>query len=150
MWVYQCLDIISTLTEAWGVYFFSAFLCKKSRFQSCIDKWIIIGGYFAFVFSLTWFSELGAYKMPLICAVSVVVLKICYKDSLYQCIISYEMSTTTISMLSEGISMLIGKFLYGDNMFTLIDGTSLLRWEIYIVALLVRGLRFLVLYRTCI
>ena len=149
MWVYQYLDIMATLPEALGLYFFASLFCKKPRFQSCINKWIIIGGYFAFVFSLTWFSELGAYKLPLICTMAVIVLKICYKDSLYQCIISYEMSTATISMLSEGIAILLGKFLYGENILILIDGTSLLRWEIYIMALLVRGLTFLILYRTC-
>ena len=149
MWVYQYLDIIATLPEAWGLYFFAAFFCKKPRFQSCINKWIIIGGYFAFVFYLTWFSELGAYKLPIICVMSVVLAKICYKDSLYPCIISYEMSTAMISMLSEGIGVLLGKFLYGENILILIDGTSLLRWEIYIIALLVRGLTLLVLYRTC-
>lgn len=149
MWVYQCLDIISTLTEGWGLYFFSTFFCKKPRFQSCINKWIIIGGFFAFVFSLTWFSELGAYKIPIIYVVSVIIVKICYKDSLYQCIISYEMSITTITMLSEGIGTLLGKFLYGENILVLIDGTSFLRWETYIMTLLVRGLTFLVLYRIC-
>lgn len=149
MWVYQCLDIIATLTEAWGLYFFSIFFCKKPRFRSCINKWIIIGGFFAFIFSLTWFSALGAYKIPIVFAMAVVILKICYKDSLYQCTISFELSMTAIPILSEGIGILLGNFLYGEDMLVLIDGTSLLRWEIYIITLLVRVLTFLVLYRIC-
>ena len=52
-------------------------------------------------------------------------------------------------MLSEGIGILLAKFLYGENILVLIDGTSLLRWETYIMTLLVRGLTFLVLYRIC-
>lgn len=72
MWIYQCLDIISTLTEVLGLYLVSTLFCKNPRFSTFINKWIIIGGNFALVYVLTWYTELGAYKIPLLFIISVI------------------------------------------------------------------------------
>ena len=83
MWVYQCLDIIATLTEALGLYWVSTLFCKNPRFSTFINKWIIMGGNFALAYVLTWCTDLGAYKIPLIFIIMVIMLKICYRDSIY-------------------------------------------------------------------
>ena len=147
MWIYQCLDIIATLTEALGLYLISALFCKNPRFSTFINKWIIIGGNFVFTYILTWCTELGAYKMPFVFIISVIMLKICYRDSIYCCIISEEVWLMTVMILSDGIGLLLGNYLYGENMILWIEGYSLLRWEIYIITLAVRFLSFFVLYR---
>lgn len=147
MWIYQCLDIIATLTEALGLYLISTLFCKNPRFSTFINKWIISGGNFVFTYILTWCTELGAYKMPFVFIISVIMLKICYRDSIYCCIISEEVWLMTVMILSDGIGLLLGNYLYGENMILWIEGYSLLRWEIYIITLAVRFLSFFVLYR---
>lgn len=147
MWVYQCLDIIATLTEALGLYWVSTLFCKNPRFSTFINKWIIMGGNFALAYVLTWCTDLGAYKIPLIFIIMVIMLKICYRDSIYCCIISEEVRLMTVILLSEGIGLLLGNYLYGENMILWIEGYSLLRWEIYIITLVVRLLSFFALYR---
>ncbi len=149
MWVYQCLDIISTLIEAISLYFFSILFCKTPRFSTFINKWIIIGGNFALIFSLTWFSELGGYKSPLLFVLFIVLLKISYKTPLYQCIISNEISLMAGTILSENIAIFFGNFIYGENMLVVIDGTSFMRWEIYVIALLLRIFTIFIFYIVC-
>lgn len=128
MWVYQCLDIIATLTEALGLYWVSTLFCKNPRFSTFINKWIIMGGNFALAYVLTWCTDLGAYKIPLIFIIMVIMLKICYRDSIYCCIISEEVRLMTVILLSEGIGLLLGNYLYGENMILWIEGYSLLRY----------------------
>ncbi len=147
MWLYQCLDITATFTEILGLYLFGSWLCKNPRFCSHVSKLIIFGVRFAVVFGLTWFSDIGAYKMPFMFLLDVVILKVCYKDSFFQSLLSIEMSWTATSLLSEGIGILIGNWIYGENLLVLINGISLLRMEIYIITLLVRILTFWFSYR---
>ena len=147
MWVYQCLDIIATLTEHWDYIGLAHYFVKTQDLALFINKWIIMGGNFALAYVLTWCTDLGAYKIPLIFIIMVIMLKICYRDSIYCCIISEEVRLMTVILLSEGIGLLLGNYLYGENMILWIEGYSLLRWEIYIITLVVRLLSFFALYR---
>ena len=72
MWVYQTLDILSIVMEGFCLYVISRCLCKEARFQSAIYKFIPIIAYIVLTYALTWFTGLGAWKVPLIfvfCAV---------------------------------------------------------------------------------
>lgn len=149
MWLYQCLDIIATLTEAFALYLFSVCLCKNPRYTAFANKWIIIGGFFLIVYAMTWFTELGAYKMPFLFVSGVVLLKLCYSDSFILCIVSYEFFMIPTSILSEEIGMLMSYFIYHDNMLVVIDGNSLLRWEIYIIIFTVRIFTIYIVYSLC-
>ena len=82
MWVYQTLDILSTITEGFCLYVISRCLCKEPRFQSIINKFITMIAYIVLTYAMTWLTELGAWKVPLIFVFSVAILKRCYKDSL--------------------------------------------------------------------
>lgn len=108
MWVYQILDIISTATEAISVYLFSSWLCKKPRFSGSTNKCIIIGIYFLSIYAMTWFTGLGAYKIPILPIVGIILIKICYADSFITCGICYEVFLISIPILTEGVGMLIG------------------------------------------
>ena len=149
MWVYQTLDIIATLTEAFALYLFSICLCKQPRFRPSVNKMIIIGIDFLFVYAMTWFTELGAYKVFFWIFFSVILLKFCYKDSFIQCAISCELSMVATSMMSEGIGMLLGRFIYHDNMIIVMEGNSLARWEIYVITLTVRIITLWITYMVC-
>ena len=149
MWAYQILDIISTATEAISVYLFSSWLCKKPRFSGITNKCIIIGIYFLSIYAMTWFTELGAYKIPLLLIVGIILIKICYADSFVTCSISYEVFLISIPILTEGIGMLIGYAFYQGNVIAIIDGASLMRWEIYVITLLVRILILYFSYLIC-
>lgn len=149
MWAYQTLDIIATLTEAFALYLFSICLCKQPRFRPSVNKMIIIGIDFLFVYAMTWFTELGAYKVFFWIFFSVILLKLCYKDSFIQCAISCELSMVATSMMSEGIGMLLGRFIYHDNMIIVIEGNSLARWEIYVITLTVRIITLWITYMVC-
>ena len=107
MWVYQILDIISTATEAISVYLFSSWLCKKPRFSGSTNKCIIIGIYFLSIYAMTWFTGLGAYKIPILLIVGIILIKICYADSFITCGICYEVFLISIPILTEGVGMLL-------------------------------------------
>lgn len=149
MWVYQILDIISTATEAISVYLFSSWLCKKPRFSGSTNKCIIIGIYFLSIYAMTWFTGLGAYKIPILLIVGIILIKICYADSFITCGICYEVFLISIPILTEGVGMLIGYAFYQSNVIAIIDGASLMRWEIYVITLLVRILILYFSYLIC-
>lgn len=149
MWVYQTLDIISTLTEALALYIFSICLCKQPRFRAAFNRLIIIGVYALLVYVMTWFTELGAYKMYFVCAFDIALLKFCYRDSFIQCTVSLESSVIATSMMSEGIGLLLGRVIYHDDMLVMIEGDSLMRWEIYVITLPVRIIALWITYIVC-
>ena len=66
MWVYQCLDILSTVAEMVCLYIISGILLKETRFHTLLCKYIPPIIMFMLTWILTWFSELGAFKMPII------------------------------------------------------------------------------------
>ena len=149
MWVYQTLDIISTLTEAFALYLFSLCFCKHPRFRSAFNRLIIMGAFFLFIYAMTWFTELGAYKMYLAFIVGIGLLKFCYRDSLILCIVSYEFSMIATSIMSEGIGVLLGRLIYHDNMLVMLEGDFLMRWEIYVITLSVRIITLWITYMVC-
>lgn len=98
---------------------------------------------------MTWFTELGAYKMYFAVIFDIAVVKFCYRDSLIQCTVSFEFSMIATPMMSEGIGVLLGWFIYHDNMLVMIEGNSLMRWEIYVITLAVRIITLWITYMVC-
>ena len=138
MWVYQTLDILSTITEGFCLYVISRCLCKEPRFQSIINKFIPMIAYIVLTYAMTWLTELGAWKVPLIFVFSVAILKICYKDSLCQGITVIEMFFVSAVYLTESICFSVGNWVFGNEQIALVDGQSFTRWEIYAIGLAVR------------
>ena len=138
MWVYQTLDILSTITEGFCLYVISRCLCKEPRFQLIINKFIPMIAYIVLTYAMTWLTELGAWKVPLIFVFSVAILKICYKDSLCQGITVIEMFFVSAVYLTESICFSVGNWVYGNEQIALVDGQSFTRWEIYAIGLAVR------------
>ena len=138
MWLYQTLDILSTILEGFCLYVISRCLCKEPRFQSIINKFIPMIAYIVLTYAMTWLTELGAWKVPLIFVFSAAILKICYKDSLCQGITVIEMFFVSAVYLTESICFSVGNWVYGNEQIALVDGQSFTRWEIYAIGLAVR------------
>ena len=132
MWVYQCLDILSTVVEMVCLYIISGILLKETRFHTPLCKYIPPIIMFMLTWILTWFSELGAFKMPIIFTLAVILLKIGYKESIYQSIIVTEIWFVCCVFFTEVFLYLISKFVYNDTVFVMVDGQNMLRWETYV------------------
>lgn len=138
MWVYQCLDILSTVVEMVCLYIISGILLKETRFHTPLCKYIPPIIMFMLTWILTWFSELGAFKMPIIFTLAVILLEIGYKESIYQSIIVTEIWFVCCVFFTEVFLYLISKFVYNDTVFVMVDGQNMLRWETYVDGIAVR------------
>ena len=146
MWVYQILDILSTIAEGFCLYVISRCLCKEPRFQMTINKYIPPITEIMLTYALTWFTELGAWKMPLILIFVIATLKLCYKDTIYQIITAAEAWIIVASILMETIAYSFGYLLYGSNQLVMVDGQAFTRWEIYAIGIVARLLVLGVVY----
>ena len=146
MWLYQILDIVSTIGEGFCLYVISRCLCKEPRFQSKINKFIPMIADIVLIYALTWFTELGAWKIPLIFVFAVAILKICYKDSIFQDITVAEIWFVSVVYLTEIICFGIGNWVYGNEQIVLVDGQPFTRWEIYTIGIVARFLVIGVVY----
>ena len=146
MWLYYCLDVIPTLTEAMCLYIFSRCLLKKNRFSGRRTKVLMLVLPAILAWGFTWFSELGAYKVPILVLSYIVLLKILYKDNIYQVITVEEITLLATSVLPECLGIIIANWIFGNELFILVEGHYLLRWEGYIISFTVRVLVFFMIY----
>ncbi len=149
MWLYQILDIISTMQEMLSLYIFSICLCKEPRYRTPVWKLFPLCALFAVIWVFTWLSELGAYKIPLIFICGIVLLKICYRDSIYQIITVYEIHYIVSQALPESVGIFLAQWVYGEEMIIQVDSTMLLRWETYIMVFLIRIFIIWGIYKVC-
>lgn len=139
MWIYHGLDILSTIQECFCLYVISRCLCKELCFRSTWSKYIPPIAVAMLTWSLTWLSQLGAIKMPLIFIFTIVILKICYKDSIYQSVTVTEIWIIVSTMLTEDIGYIFANWVYQNEQFVSIDGQAFTRWEIYAVCFIARS-----------
>jgi len=146
MWVYQCLDILNTVLEMVCLYIISRILLKEPRFHTPLCKYIPPIIMFMVTWIFTWFSGLGAFKIPIIAVLTVIVLKVSYKESVFQSIIVVEMWLICCVFLTEVSIYLISKFIFNNTIFVTIDGQSMLRWEMYVIAIAMRIVSMIIIY----
>lgn len=146
IWVYQIVDILSTISEGFCLYVISRCLCKEPRFQTMINKFIPPIADIVLTYALTWFTELGAWKMPLIFVFAIAILKVCYKDSICQDIAVAEIWFVSVVYLTEIICFGIGTWVYGNEQIVLVYGQPFTRWEIYTIGIIARVLVLGVVY----
>ena len=127
MWVYQCLDILSTVVEMACLYIISGILLKESRFHTSLCKYIPPIIMFMVTWILTWFSGLGAFKMPIIFIVAFIVLQVSYKESIYQTVIAIEIWFICCIFLVEAFVYPVSKFIFNNMLLVVIDGQNILR-----------------------
>ena len=149
MWLYQSLDILSTITESASLLVFGICFCKKFRFAYPGYKWCILGIYFICVYAFTWCSELGAYKMPVFIIIGIVILKIFYKDSIYQCVVAYEVQFLVASVIPESIGTLVFTLALDEDLIVRVGSRYFLRWETYFFVVAIRALAVFIVYKIC-
>ncbi len=146
MWVYQCLDILSTVVEMACLYIISGILLKESRFHTSLCKYIPPIIMFMVTWILTWFSGLGAFKMPIIFIVAFIVLQVSYKESIYQTVIAIEIWFICCTFLVEAFVYPVSKFIFNNMLLVVIDGQNILRWEVYVIAIAIRIVSLIIIY----
>ena len=146
MWVYQCLDILSTVVEMACLYIISGILLKESRFHTSLCKYIPPIIMFMVTWILTWFSGLGAFKMPIIFIVAFTVLQVSYKESIYQTVIAIEIWFICCIFLVEAFVYPVSKFIFNNMLLVVIDGQNILRWEVYVIAIAIRIVSLIIIY----
>ena len=146
MWVYQCLDILSTVVEMACLYIISGILLKESRFHTSLCKYIPPIIMFMVTWILTWFSGLGAFKMPIIFIVAFIVLQVSYKESIYQTVIAIEIWFICCIFLVEVFVYPVSKFIFNNMLLVVIDGQNILRWEVYVIAIAIRIVSLIIIY----
>ena len=146
MWAYQCLDILNTVLEMVCLHIISRILLKELRFQTTLCKYIPLIAMFWLTWVLTWFSGLGAFKIPIIAVLTVIVLKASYKESVFQSIIVVEMWLICCVFLTEVSIYLISNFVFDNTIFVTIAGKSMLRWEMYAIAIAMRIVSMIIIY----
>ena len=139
MGLYYILDFIMTVSEVAGLYMIYIHLCKNPRFSSPFWKFLPVCVFVCVTWVMTWFSQIGAYKIVLISMIIVVCLKIIYKDSICQGIVCAEVHLLLVSSLPEIISIPCLQWLYGEAALLEVDGVHMLRWEIYVFTLIIRA-----------
>ncbi len=139
MGLYYILDFIMTVSEVAGLYMIYIHLCGIPRFSSSFWKFLPVCVFVCVTWVMTWFSQIGAYKMVLISMIIVVCLKIIYKDSICQGIVCAEVHLLLVSSLPEIISIPCLQWLYGEAALVEVDGVHMLRWEIYVFTLIIRA-----------
>lgn len=138
MWAYQCLDFFATITDVICLYVISRLLLKECRYTFTFCKYIPPIAMFIATWVFTWFSELAAFKIPTLFVITVVVLKICYKDTIYQSIVAGELWFAQDVICAEAMGFIILKYLFGDDLQILVDGHRVPRWEVYIILMITR------------
>ena len=146
MWVYQCLDILSTVVEMACLYIISGILLKESRFHTSLCKYISPIIMFMVTWILTWFSGLGAFKMPIIFIVAFIVLQVSYKESIYQTVIAIEIWFICCIFLVEAFVYPVSKFIFNNMLLVVIDCQNILRWEVYVIAIAIRIVSLIIIY----
>ena len=146
MRVYQCLDILSTVVEMACLYIISGILLKESRFHTSLCKYIPPIIMFMVTWILTWFSGLGAFKMPIIFIVAFIVLQVSYKESIYQTVIAIEIWFICCIFLVEAFVYPVSKFIFNNMLLVVIDCQNILRWEVYVIAIAIRIVSLIIIY----
>lgn len=146
MWVYQCLDILSTVVEMACLYIISGILLKESRFHTSLCKYIPPIIMFMVTWILTWFSGLGAFKMTIIFIVAFIVLQVSYKESIYQTVIAIEIWFICCIFLVEAFVYPVSKFIFNNMLLVVIDCQNILRWEVYVIAIAIRIVSLIIIY----
>ena len=140
MGLYYILDFIMTVSEVAGLYLIYIHLCGIPRFSSFFWKFLPVCVFVCVTWVMTWFSQIGAYKILLISMIIVVCLKIIYKDSICQGIVCAEVHLMLVTSLPEIISIPCLQRLYGDAVLVEVDGVNMFRWEMYVFTLIIRAL----------
>lgn len=134
MGFYKLMDFIATCNEVFVVMFIINCFCKCRRHG--IFQWIAGALMVAWVYMLTWMTDLGEYKMILIFLFDVIVFWLCYKEKLMKMVIAV-MFGLILLILAEPLVFLSAE-LVSVNTEVMVDGTLMIYWPLYFWVMAVR------------
>ena len=138
MWIYNLLDVALTITEAAIFQVIILFFCKTCRFKKVISRMIPPVIYAAVVVMITFFTDIGASRIFILSASMVVLVLLCYKVSFHCALIIMELAYLLMIPLSESVGFLIMYWLFQGGITTQVDGNFAVKWQAYIIILLIR------------
>ena len=146
MWLYNLLDILATITEAAIFYVITLCFCKTCRFQKVISRIIPPVIYAMAVIVMTFFVDIGAYRLFVLLALLIGLTLLCYEVSFHRALIVMELSFLLIIPFTESVGLSIMDFVYHDDIMAQVDGIAMIKWQIYVFIMV---LRLLFLMVTC-
>ena len=146
MWLYNLLDIVATITEAAIFYAMTLCFCKTCRFQKVISRIIPPVVYAMAVIVMTFFMDIGAYRLLVLLALLIGLTLLCYKVSFHQALIVMELSYLLMIPFTESVGLSIMNFVYHGDLMTQVDGTAIIKWQIYVFIMLLRLLFLMITY----
>ena len=147
MILYQCLDFLVTVTEVFSLVVLMTCLLKKPRFNPFISKAIPFITIILSAYLFTWFTEFGALKSIFIGLLTILLLKIFYKDNLILDITVMEIWWTIPIFFTEAIILGLTNFVLKDNATTEINGQLLVQWWIYLILIVIRLIVISICYK---
>ena len=138
MGLYNALDILSTITEALVFYVMTLCFCKTCRFQKAVSRVLPPVLFGASVTVMTFWVDIGAYRIFVILALMAGLVLLCYRTSFYRALTVMEISYLFITSLPESIGLSVMNLIYHGDVMTQADGNDILKWQIYIVIILIR------------
>ena len=147
MWIYNLLDVALTITEAAIFYVIILFFCKTCRFKKVISRMIPPVVYAIVVVIITFFMDIGAYRIIILLALMVVLVLLCYKVSCHCALIIMELAYLLMIPLSESVGCLIMYLLCQGDIMVQMDGNTVTKWQVYIIIILIRLLIMAIIYR---
>lgn len=118
MILYQCLDFLVTVTEVLSLIVLMTCLLKKPKFNPFLSKVITFITLLLVTYLFTWFTKIGALKIIFLGLLIILLLKMCYKDSLIFDITTIEIWLTIPIFFVEAIILGLTNFVLKDNATT--------------------------------
>lgn len=147
MILYQVLDFAVTVTEIFSLIVLMTCLLKKPRFNPIISKGIPFIILLVTTYMFTWFTDVGGLKSIFLVFVAILLLKLCYKDSLILDITTIEIWWTIPIFFVEAIILGLTTFVLNDNATTEINGQLFIQWWIYLIIIAIRFIVIAICYK---
>ncbi len=147
MILYQCLDFLVTVTEIFSLIVIMTCFLKKPKFNPFLSKVITFITLLLVTYLFTWFTKIGALKIIFLGLLIILLLKMCYKDSLIFDIATIEIWLTIPIFFVEAIILGLTNFVLKDNATTEINGQLLVQWWIYLILIVIRLIVIAICYK---
>ena len=147
MILYQVLDFAVTVTEIFSLIVIMTCFLKKPRFNPIISKGIPFIILLVTTYMFTWFTDVGGLKSIFLVFVAILLLKLCYKDSLILDITTIEIWWTIPIFFVEAIILGLTNFVLKDNATTEINGQLFIQWWIYLIIIAIRLIVIAICYK---
>ncbi len=95
---------------------------------------------------MTFFVDIGAYRLFVLLALLIGLTLLCYEVSFHRALIVMELSFLLIIPFTESVGLSIMDFVYHDDIMAQVDGIAMIKWQIYVFIMV---LRLLFLMVTC-